>query len=229
MQDLDNAGRGLLSENDLELIDALQISPRASWAHLGSVLNVDPVTVARRWQRVSSNGQAWTTAALGQRQLHSMSLAFLELDCEAGAAEEVADILAEQQHLITIQHVAGSHDLWVIAVAASLPSLSDYLLTDLPRIDGVRKVRTHMATRVFDASRRWRLRVLPRGAVDALSQPDEPITPTRPMDELDCRLFGLLSADGRTTYAELGNALGLSHRSVQRRLTRWAVPDLVDS
>lgn len=218
----------LLSEDELALIDALQINPRASWATLGHVLGVDPATVARRWKRLSTGGHAWTTAALGQRQLHSMSMAFLQLDCEAGAAPYIADVLAGQPHLITVQHVAGSHDLWAIAVTASLPQLTDYLLGDLPRMSGVRNVRTHMATRVFDTSRRWRLRVLPKDAVNALRAQSGQPSSSRPMDSTDRRIYQALSVDGRVSYAELGEALGLSQRTVQRRLNRLLAAGDVD-
>lgn len=227
-QDPDSTVHALLSETDLELIDALQINPRATWAQLGDVLGVDPVTVARRWQRLTSAGEAWATVALGQRQLHTMSVAFLELDCEAGAAVEVAASLAGAGHLISVQHVAGSYDLWVLAVAASLPRLADHLLTDLPQLPGVRKVRTHMATRVFDASRRWRLRVLARGSAAALSPGAAPAESTRPMDDLDRRLFSALSVDGRAPYPELADQVGTTARTVQRRLARLVATGDVD-
>jgi DNA-binding Lrp family transcriptional regulator len=227
-QDPDAATRTLLSEGDLALIDALQINPRAGWAQLADVLGVDPVTVARRWERLNNAGEAWATVALGQRQLHTMTMAFLELDCEAGATVEVADALAQAGHLITVQHVAGSYDLWVIAVSASLPPLADHLLTGLPRLPGVRKVRTHMATRVFDASRRWRLRVLSRSAVSALTDEPGPVESTRPMDDIDRSLFSALSVDGRATYRELGDLVGISARTVQRRLARLVATGDVD-
>ena len=216
MQDSGIEPQRLLSETDLELIDALQINPRASWVDVGTATRADPVTAARRWQRLNSTGEAWTTVALGQRQMHAMSMAFLEIDCEAGAAVEVAGTLAAAGHLITVQHVAAGHDLFVIAVAASMPALADYLLTDLPRVPGVAKVRTHVATRVFEASCRWRLRVLPPRSAGVLARRPGPAESTRQMDEIDRLLFKALLADGRATYSELAEAVGKSERTVQR-------------
>ena len=227
-QDLDHQGRALLSEGDLEVIDALQVNARASWTQLGNALEVDPVTVARRWHRLHDSGEAWVTAALGQRQLHSMSLAFLELDCEAGASVEVAETLVDAGHLISVQHMAGSYDLWAIAVTASLPSLADEILTGLPQRPGIRKVRTHMATRVFDASRRWRLHMLSRRVVSALAPEPRPAGSTRPMDDLDRRLFTALSVDGRATYSELSEKVDVSARSVQRRIGRLVATGDID-
>ncbi|MFF4991473.1 Lrp/AsnC family transcriptional regulator [Streptosporangium saharense] len=228
MQDSGTEPGWLLSEADLGLIDALQINPRASWVEVGAATGTDPVTAARRWQRLTASGEAWTTVALGRRQMNAMNMAFLEIDCAAGAAVEVADALAAAGHLITVQHVAADHDLFVIAVAASMPALADYLLTGLPRVPGVTKVRVHLATRVFDASRRWRLRVLPPAVANALARRPETAEPARLMDETDRRLFKALLADGRTGYAELAGIVGVSERTVQRRLSRLAATDDID-
>ncbi|MGP4019793.1 AsnC family protein [Saccharopolyspora sp. 5N708] len=51
-----------LDELDLALVNAVQIAPRGSWQVLGSVLGVDPSTVARRWQRINELGLVWMTA-----------------------------------------------------------------------------------------------------------------------------------------------------------------------
>ncbi|MFG2859232.1 AsnC family transcriptional regulator [Streptomyces sioyaensis] len=37
-----------LDEADLALIHVLQIPPRATWTEIGKVLDINPVTVARR-------------------------------------------------------------------------------------------------------------------------------------------------------------------------------------
>ncbi|NRQ38810.1 Lrp/AsnC family transcriptional regulator [Nonomuraea sp. NN258] len=217
---MQDSGVALLAEPELELIDALQINPRATWVEVAAAIGGDPVTAARRWQRLHAAGEAWTTVALGPRQMHAMSMAFLEIDCAPGAAVEVAGALAAAGHLITVQHVAGDHDLFVIAVAASLPALADYLLADLPRLPGVTRVRTHLATRVFEASCRWRLRVLPPAAARALARRPAPPESTRHLDDVDKLLFKALLADGRAAYSELAIAVGASERTVQRRLSR---------
>ena len=217
----------MLREGDLELIDALQVKPRASWSEVGAVLDVDPATVARRWKRLTDARLAWCTVALGQRQLHTMSVAFLELTCEAGAAGEVAAELARQPHTVTVQHIAGSYDLWTIVMAPDLAGLSEYLLHRLPRQPGITRVRTHIATRAFDLSMRWRLRVLNQAQAERLRPAQAAPVATRPMDELDRRLFVALSVDGRRGFAELEAELGMSARTVQRRMNRLiAVGDI---
>jgi hypothetical protein len=52
-------------EDELALINALQVRPRASRTELGRALEADPVTVARRFSRLSDQGAAWTPVITG--------------------------------------------------------------------------------------------------------------------------------------------------------------------
>ena len=73
----------LADELDLQIVNCLQLQPRASWTLGGEALDVDPVTVARRWQRLSSAGIAWVSGrATGQGGPESC-LAVVELSCSA--------------------------------------------------------------------------------------------------------------------------------------------------
>jgi hypothetical protein len=51
-----------VSETDLQLLHALQISPRVPWNVLGDVLGISSTTAARHWARLSGEGLAWVTA-----------------------------------------------------------------------------------------------------------------------------------------------------------------------
>ncbi|MCY4669258.1 MAG: AsnC family protein, partial [Rhodococcus sp.] len=46
----------VLDDVDLALINCLQLDPRASWRTVGDALKVDPVTVARRRDRLQDFG-----------------------------------------------------------------------------------------------------------------------------------------------------------------------------
>ncbi|OLT13440.1 hypothetical protein BJF79_20545 [Actinomadura sp. CNU-125] len=49
----------MLDEVDLALIDAVQANPRAAWSELGPVLGAAPMTLSRRWRRLTDAGRAW--------------------------------------------------------------------------------------------------------------------------------------------------------------------------
>ena len=50
---------------DLQIINALQIHPRVSWAQLGRILRVDPSTISRRWSVLTKERQVWTSCFEG--------------------------------------------------------------------------------------------------------------------------------------------------------------------
>jgi len=116
----------------------------------------------------------------------------------------------------------------VLVVAHSPAALADQLLGAVPRMPGVRRVRTSMATRVFDASRRWRLRVLPKDAASSVAAEAGAAASTRGMDAVDRELFVALSTDGRASWTDLAERVELSSRSVQRRIRRLVATGDID-
>jgi len=51
----------VLTETDLALINALQVSPRADWVLVGKALGISGSTVSRRWEALNRDGTAWVT------------------------------------------------------------------------------------------------------------------------------------------------------------------------
>jgi DNA-binding Lrp family transcriptional regulator len=208
----------MLSETDLALIDAMQINPRISWGALSSVLGVDASTVARRWARLSSSGAAWTTVMPGPRQSGAMTVAYVEIECEVDRWQEIVEWLYTQPHVVTVQHLSGELTLWCAIFAPSEESMAEYVVSVLPSVSGVRKVQTNIAMRVFDSSRRWRVKVLSKKEVDRVRPATRVPATWHGFDDTDRKLFSLLAADSRVPTSALSEQLGISQRSVQRRI-----------
>ncbi|MBK1786015.1 Lrp/AsnC family transcriptional regulator [Prauserella cavernicola] len=207
-----------LSEGDLELLDALQTDPRASWADIAAAIGVDAVTAARRWQRLEREQLAWCTVALGPRQSRSLQLSVSEISCVAGAAPQVAEQLSTLACVITVHHVAGTCDIWAVVVAPTMPELAHRLMYDIPTMPGILSVRNRIVSRSYTTGH-WRVRALPDTKVAALrGSSARPAPDTRPMDEVDRTLFVALSGNGRASFVELAEHSGLTARSVQRRV-----------
>ncbi|MET7905021.1 Lrp/AsnC family transcriptional regulator [Streptomyces sp. NPDC005355] len=214
-----------LTPLDEALVHALQIAPRASWSLLGQVLGVDPVTVARRWERLHSSGRAWVTAYPGIRLQQRIEVALVEIDCRSGEVESVAGALSALPQVVTVEHMAGGRDLLVTVFAPDLGGLSRLFLELITRLPGVVATRAQLTTRVFGEGSRWRLRVLTEaqqqqlaGAVPARRKP--PYALARKPDAADRALIRAVAADGRRTAAELAEETGLSPGTVRRRLGR---------
>lgn len=228
----DPAGRGTAhaDELDLVLINALQWRPRATWTELAPALEVDAVTLARRWRRLVRDGCAWVTCYPRPAALTAADggQALVEVAVERGAGEAVAARLAADPYAVSVDHITGTHDILVTVTAARTSAMLGYLQDRFTALPGVVGTRTHLVTRVYAEGADWRLRTLDAGQRAALVPPSPParvegasFSPTDP------ELVTALGADGRASHTELAARTGTSTTTVARRLHRLLAAGLV--
>jgi DNA-binding Lrp family transcriptional regulator len=210
-----------LSEDDLALIHALQLRPRASWTEFGRALGVHPVTAARHFSRLSARGEAWVGLSPGPRLSEQVCMAFIEIDCAVGSAATVVRTLSGHPHMLTIERAAAAHDLLATVATRDLSAMSHYTLETLPAVPGVSAVHPRIVTRLFTEGGRWRIATLApdqrahltsdTGSVPTSRGPRE-ITPS------DRAIIAHLVRDGRASYKSLAATLGSSESTVKRRI-----------
>lgn len=211
----------LVDEMDLALVNALQVRPRASWALLGRVLQVDAVTVARRWQRLSAAGLAWVTCQppAGSRG-HN---AYLEVQAPSARLGEVAAELARDRHIYSIHHTTGIRPL-LLGVSISMPSaLSRYLMDQFAAFHDATVANVHLVTASYSFANRWRLRSLTptqRRELEDGEPPPRASTPSWELTRADRDLIDALARDGRLSYTDLAAQTSLSEPTVRRRVNR---------
>lgn len=212
----------LLSEDDLALIHALQLRPRGSWTELGRVLGADPVTLARRWQRLTARGAAWVGPSPGPRLLDQVTVAYVEIDCTAADASAVSRALCEHAYAVTVERCAGSATLLATVATADLASMSHYTLETLPAVAHVTAVRARIVTHMFTEGGSWRIDALAPEQRAELSDGAPAAAPARSvvLGELDRALLSVLADDGRATHSAVADALGVGASTVKRRLDR---------
>jgi DNA-binding Lrp family transcriptional regulator len=212
----------MISEDDLALVHALQVQPRATWTDLAAVLGCTTATAARRWQRLQDEGIAWIAAVPGARC--SAFTAFLSLRCSAGRREAVGALLAKDPEAVTIELTAGRYDLFVEVIAPDLAAFTRYLLERVEQVPGVTEVSVAVATHVVTEASRWRLDALEPRLSSALADAGTPRTGGRPtaraLSELDLALLTALGDDGRRPWEGLAQATGTSPATARRRVER---------
>ncbi|MGW4907361.1 Lrp/AsnC family transcriptional regulator [Streptomyces sp. NPDC004270] len=211
----------LLSEDELALINALQLRPRASWTELGRALDVDPVTVARRFHRLSEQGAAWVGFSPGPRLLEQICVAYVVIDCAPGATAQVAEALGAHPHMVTMERTATGHDLLTTVATRDLPALSRYTLDRLPHLPGITAVRSRIVTHMFTEGGHWRIAALAPAQRAQLTPPSPPRTTAGPAAEahpIDRALVTHLAHDGRVSYQTLARHLGVSLSTAKRRV-----------
>lgn len=217
-----------LDEVDLALIHALQIAPRASWAEVGRVLGSTPATVAGRWERLRAEGLAWVTVHPGRR-MSDVVVAFLDVDVEPARREETLRELCRDPRAVTVEETARGRDLMVTVLETDQNSLARFALDDLPRMPGVRRVDTHLATELHWEGSRWRLDALDPTQEAALRTGGRAATHV-PMAALPANQWPLveaLTADGRRSAADLARITGGNPATVRRQVARLLASDLL--
>ena len=212
-----------LSLADLELLNALQIAPRASWAALSPVLGVHATTLARRWDRITERGLARVAITPGTELFRESDLAFVELTCENKEVLGVAQRLITDPRLMTIQFIAGSAHLLLTASAAN-HGLADFLLHTLGQTPGIMHYAARTVTDQLYSAANWRFRALEPGVVAALEALHRQTLHTHgPLPQLDAAnrsILQHLSVDGRAGFREIAERTQLSPASVKRRISR---------
>ena len=217
-----------VSEIDLQLLHALQISPRAPWNVIGQVLGISPSTAARRWARLSDQGLAWVKAygLDSARRLGDEVHALVTGGCVPSRLTAVAEELATHPQVFSVDMVSGDGDIHLVVVVSDRHAFADYMLGPFAAIDGLLWSSTCWVTRLYKDGSRWRLRALSPAQVRTLRELTAPHAPTASEDrhtfpdEADDRIMAALSSDGRASYTALAEASGVSEPTVRRRLRR---------
>ena len=214
-------------EADLAIVNCLQLFPRASWTLVGEALDIDPVTVARRWQRLSSAGTAWVSGrATGQGRPESC-LAVVELSCSASETLAIAERVTELPHVLSVEHTSGPRSLTLLVEVRDLAFLSQFLLESVGSIPGVIATSSYAVTKVYSMGDHWQLHVLDAAQQAVMVRASQPrldgltsasSTLARPYDLIDRQMILLLGEDGRMPVATIATRAGLSESTVRRRL-----------
>ncbi|GAA4846485.1 Lrp/AsnC family transcriptional regulator [Saccharopolyspora rosea] len=208
----------MIDEQDLALVHALQVRPRAAWTELAEVLGCTPATAARRWERLSRGGAAWVAAVPGPHA--SAFVAFVGLRCAAGRRRDVAAALAEDPAAVTVEITAGGHELVVEVVAPDVAAFGRYLLDRVERLPGVTSSSVTVATSIVGEASRWRLDALDAGQLGELATAGPGRRPPRRPSDVDQRLLVELGRDGRMPWHRLAERTGTSAATARRRTER---------
>ena len=204
-----------VDELDIALLDALHLNPLASFEELGTVLDVSPVTAARRWRQLVSTGRAWVSSAPGPQL--PMKAALFEADCLPGAAPAVTSEFAAIPQVFSTNITTGKDNLYALVVAADQPLLAELVVDTLPAVAGVSRVQSALLTQLFSGTR-WRLGGLSPDQVRAVTPEPAKTSPPHEFDAFDRELFLALQRDGRLSFRDLAAAVGRPEPTVRRRM-----------
>lgn len=221
-----------LDAEDLDLVAALQVAPRAPLSRLSEVLGWSSSTVSRRLARLEAARLLRVIGQLDWSLTGHGNPWHVWVDTAPGEADKVASALAELSATQFVATTAGRADVFCTMQAAQADGIPA-LLDRAPTLDGVRSTHTELVLRGVTKADSWRLPRLTEEQVAALSQDDgEDLDEPVALDDELWATLRLLRRNGRIATAQVARELGVgqstAYRMVQSLLRRGIVRPRVE-
>jgi DNA-binding Lrp family transcriptional regulator len=204
---------------DRALLHALHVDARAPFTRIAEVLGSSTQTVLRRYQRLRAEAGLRVVGVPDPRSARRQQW-IVRLTAATRAAQDIALALARRPDTSWVRLTSGGTEIVaIVATSSGSPDSHALLLRDIPRTSSVTAVSAHYLLHTYlGGLTAWRGRVdvLTEEQVRALTPP--PVTGTASLTPGDDRLLAALLRDGRTSYADLAAATGLSASTVTRRV-----------
>lgn len=210
----------VLTELDLEIVNALQINPRADWNRVADVLGVSGPTIARRWKALAERGTAWITPAPGVRYLSAGWSAFIHLSSQPSAHAALVRRVCAEPAFGTVSMVSGPHDLLIDCFASTHEELMQIVTRSFADLPGVSGRDVVFVTDLYRQASQWRSGTLAPAQARLITPVTKPAPSAYTPDGLDAALLAALARNGRAHWADLGDACQVSAQTAKRRVER---------
>ncbi|TDC10438.1 Lrp/AsnC family transcriptional regulator [Nonomuraea longispora] len=206
---------------DRRLVAALQVSPRASWGELGRAVGEHERTVARRLQRLVSEGIVRITAIYDDLRTGHGRPVHLHVQVRPGTAGKVARALAERPDTRSVYSLTGAADLGSELVSPSREDLHHIVSAQISDIDGVVQTQTQVVLHTFTTVAEWHAPYLTKREVAQLRPPPPPecLPDEDGLSPLEEEIAQLLTLDGRIAFTAVAERLDISVPTARRRVT----------
>jgi len=205
-----------LDEIDRNLIGALIVDGRASYASLAPEVGLSQAAVRSRVRRLLDDGVVTVSARVDPRSVGFGIFSFVFITT-SGPVRRVTDLLAEIDEAVFVVCLGGRFSAFVEI------RCRDYrhLLNVLDRIrstEGVEEAESLSAIEYLKAGASGiAAEVFGQSVERKMAQP---VPGDGPLDDTDIRLIRALVANGRATFADLAPIVGLSQAGVRARVQR---------
>jgi DNA-binding Lrp family transcriptional regulator len=218
-----------LPTEDVQIIRALQIAPRASLASIAAVLGVTEGAVARRYRRLRAEGTVRIAGIVDPGAL-GQSKWLVRLRCRPGSVAAIADALAQREDVNWVALCAAGSEITCAVRSRSSGDRDDLLGHQLPRTAAVLDINASAMLRQFVGGRGHYWAALSGtltpeqesalGSEGSSPFVERPIVARNPVQltREDEKLLEVLALDGRAGVVDLAAAAQLSPGRASRRL-----------
>ncbi|WP_433801233.1 Lrp/AsnC family transcriptional regulator [Actinomycetospora sp. CA-084318] len=224
---LETSGPCALAPDDLRILRALQLAPRAPFATIAAVLGLSEASLSRRHGRMRRAGVLHVAGvvdpgAFGQTQW------LVRLRCRPGSAAAIAESLALRGDVGWVALSAAGTEVTCVVRSRSTEAREDLLEKRLPRTAAVLDLEVAVLMRKFAGGRGEYRTVfdgvltpeqeVALGGVDEAVVEKSAVSDVGPLQDGDEALLDALVRDGRASHVDLASATGLTPGRAARRL-----------
>jgi len=231
-------GPTTLDALDLDLVAALQSSPRAPLNVLAEALDSSASTVGRRLTRLVDTGVLRVVGQVDWALLSDTHPYHVWINTEPGSARSVAQALTALPEAQFVATTAGPADIHLTVHSRARSDTAQLLTGTVAGIGGVVSTHSELVLRAVTKADQWRLdRLTPERTTflqrDAVTAGDvHPGLDVSSLTVQERAVTRLLNRDGRTPAIEVARVLDMSrstaHRVVQGLLRRGVVQPRVE-
>lgn len=216
-----------LQPEDVRVIRALQIAPRASFASIAVALGLTESAVGRRYRRLRADGVIRVAGVVDPGAL-GQSKWLVRLRCRPGSVAAIADALAQRDDVSWVALGAAGSEITCAVRSRTREQRDDLLGQRLPRTTAVIDINASVMLRQFLGGRGHYWAAL-RGTLtpeqeavlgnDGAPFTESPVVARDPvrLTPEDEKILDVLASDGRAGLVDLAAAAGLTPGRTSRR------------
>ena len=195
----------MLDTTDKNIINALSRNARVSNVRLARQLGIAVSTVARRTEALLEEHVISIKALPNPYKMGYKASAVIGIDCDLNRVDEACSKLTENGHLTLVVTTFGRFDVLMIADYADSMLLNHFIKQELPQIPGVLAVEPYFVSETY---KRY----------SGMFKNRESSETNILLDENNLQLIEALNKNGRISYSQLAEDLGISVATVSRRV-----------
>jgi Lrp/AsnC family transcriptional regulator for asnA, asnC and gidA len=203
-----------LSELELSIVRTLQLDGRAQYAQMARDLGVTEKTIARKVEGLLEDHVIVITTATDPSLLGYDAAALVGVHCDGSRTPaEVAAALADLPSGDYVVQTSGRYAMLVEILCRNAAEMLEVRYQQMLAIPGISGIEVFPYLRMPYQEPVWeQAQVKDARGLTAQESPQ--------LDDVDRRIIGELSENGRLPFAAVGDALGVSESQVRKRVNR---------
>lgn len=199
---------------DKAILAYLQQDGRTPYTAIASQLGVSEGTIRKRAKRLEEEGYFRIVGVANPMHIGLDTVICIWIKVERGQTQAVVSELVAFDEIRYTSYATGTYDLIAMVVLPS-SQLRNFLESKLSAVAGIREKDISFVLDIRKQTYDW----APWSELaDPNTNKSTAVSPEFRVDEMDRKIIGYLQRNGRWPYSEIAAALGVTERSIRRRV-----------